>query len=242
MEDMWDARHLCRILLKKGKQFLPGPVDETRLAFSFSMDSFNPYHMKEAKQTVSSTAIWLTLLNLPPHMRSRPENMFLAGIIPGPRKPSLSDVNHSIKLLVDVLLELFDPGIWYSQTARHKQGCLVRAILVPVVSDMLAARQAGGFASLTATFFCTLCSLKIQDIENLDKSTWPERDVGEHLQLARKWKDAQTSNEQETLFRDHRIQWSALLDLPYWNPVLFTAIEPMHVFDAGLFQNHCRNI
>ena len=242
MEDMWDGRHLCRILLKRGERFLPGPVDETRLAFSFSMDSFNPFHMKEAKQTVLSTAIWLTLLNLPPHLRNRPENMFLAGVIPGPRKPSLSDVNHSIKLLVDILLELFDPGVWYSRTARHKQGCRVRAILVPVVSDMLAARQAGGFASATATFFCTLCSLKIQDIENLDKSTWPERDVGKHLQLARKWRDAQTSNEQETLFKDHGIRWSALLDLPYWNPVLFTAIEPMHLFDAGLFQNHCRQI
>ena len=114
MEDMWDGRHLCRVLLKKGERFLPGPEDETRLAFSFSMDSFNPYHMKEAKQTVSSTAIWLTLLNLPHHLRNRPENMFLAGVIPGPRKPSLSDVNHSIKLLVDVLLEFFDPGIWLS--------------------------------------------------------------------------------------------------------------------------------
>src|SRR6201996_3734009 len=242
MEDMWDGRHLCRILLRKGERFLPGPEDETRLAFSFSMDSFNPYHMKEAKQTVSSTAIWLTLLNLPPHLQNRPENMFLAGVIPGLSKPSLSDVNHSIKLLVDVLLEFFDPGVWYSRMARHREGCRVRAILVPVVSDMLAARQAGGFASPTATFFCTLCNLKIQDIENLDKPTWPERDVGEHLRLARKWRDAQTSGEQETLFKGHGIRWSALLDLPYWNPVLFTAIEPMHVFDAGLFQNHCRQI
>lgn len=242
MEDMWDGRHLCRVLLRKGERFLPGPVDETRLVFSFSMDSFNPYHMKEAKQSVSSTAIWLTLLNLPPHLRNRPENMFLAGVIPGPRKPSLSDVNHSTKLLVDILLEFFDPGVWYSRTARHRQGCRVRAILVPVVSDMLAARQAGGFASPTATFFCTLCNLKIQDIENLDKPTWPERDVGKHLQVARKWRDAQTSNEQESLFKDHGIRWSALLELPYWNPVLFTAIEPMHVFDAGLFQNHCRQI
>jgi hypothetical protein len=89
MEDAWDAKHLCKVLLKKGERFLPGPIDETRLAFSFSMDSFNPFHMKEAKQTVSSTAIWLVLLNLPPHLRYRPENMFLAGIIPGPRKPSL---------------------------------------------------------------------------------------------------------------------------------------------------------
>jgi hypothetical protein len=68
MEDMWDAGHLCKILLKKGERFLPGPATEMRLAFSFSMDSFNPYHMKEAKQTVSSTAIWLVLLNLPPHL------------------------------------------------------------------------------------------------------------------------------------------------------------------------------
>ncbi len=242
MEDIWDAGHLCKVLLKKGKRFLPGPVDETRLAFSFSMDSFNPYHMKEAKQTVSSTAIWLILLNLPSHLRYRPENMFLAGVIPGPRKPSLSDVNHSIKLLVDVLLEFFDPGVWYSRTARHRYGCRVRAILVPVVSDMLAARQAGGFASPTATFFCTLCNLKVQDIENIDKRTWPERDVGKHVRVARQWRDAQTIEEQEILFRNHGIRWSPLLDLPYWNPILFTAIEPMHVFDAGLFQTHCRQV
>ena len=68
MEGMWDAGHLCKILLKQGERFLPGPADEMCLAFSFSMDSFNPYHMKEAKQSVSSTAIWLTLLNLPPHL------------------------------------------------------------------------------------------------------------------------------------------------------------------------------
>jgi len=242
MEDMWDAGHLCRILLKTGERFLPGPRDETRLAFSFSMDSFNPYHMKEAKQTVSSTAIWLTLLNLPPHLRYRPENVFLAGIIPGPKKPSLSDINHSLKLLVEVLLEFFEPGVLYSRTARHGQGCRVRAILVPVVSDMLAARQAGGFASPTATNFCTCCNLKIQDIENLDRSTWPERDVAQQIQFAKRWRDAESLDEQGALFRHHGIRWSPFLDLPYWNPILFTAIEPMHLFDLGLFQTHCRQV
>ncbi len=208
MEDMWDAGHLCKILLKKGERFLPGPVDETRVAFSFSMDSFNPFHMKEAKQTVSSTAIWLTVLNLPPHLRYRPENMFLL----------------------------------YSRTARHKQGCRVRAILVPVVSDMLAARQAGGFASPTATYFCTHCNLKVQDVENLDKDSWPQRDVVEHIKIAKQWRDAESLHEQETLFKNHGLRWSPLLDLPYWNPIQFMAIEPMHLFDAGLFQNHCRQV
>ena len=242
MEDMWDAGHLCKVLLKKGERFLPGPRYETRLAFSLSMDSFNPYHMKEAKQTVSSTAIWLILLNLPPHLRYRPDNMFLVGIIPGPKKPSLSDINHSLKLLVEVLLEFFEPGVWYSRTARRSQGCRVRAILVPIVSDMLAARQAGGFASPTATKFCTCCDLNVQDIENLDRSTWPERDVVQQIQLAKRWRDAGSLVEQEALFRNHGLRWSPLLDLPYWNPVLFTAIEPMHVFDTGLLQTHCRQV
>ena len=242
MEDIWDGGHLCKILLKKGERFLPGPANETRLAFSFSMDSFNPYHMKEAKQTVSSTAIWLVLLNLPPHLRYRPENMFLAGIIPGPRKPSLSDINHSLQLLVDVLLEFFDPGVLYSQTARHRQGCRVRAILVPVVSDMLAARQAGGFASPTATYFCTCCNLKIQDIENIEIHSWPKRDVVKHIKSAMQWRDAESLDEQSAIFKDCGIRWSPLLQLPYWNPILFTAIEPMHVFDAGLFQTHCRQV
>jgi hypothetical protein len=242
MEDMWDAGHLCKILLKKGECFLPGPANETRLAFSFSMDSFNPYHMKEAKQTVSSTAIWLILLNLPPHLRFHHKNMFLAGIIPGPRKPSLSDINHSLNILVDVLLEFFNPGVLYSRTARHKLGCRVRAILVPVVTDMLAARQAGGFASLTATYFCTRCSLKVQDIENLDMHSWPQRDVVEHVKVAKQWHDAEGLDEQNAIFRNHGIRWSVLLQLPYWNPILFTAIEPMHIFDVGLFQSHCRQV
>jgi hypothetical protein len=107
---------------------------------------------------------------------------------------------------------------------------------------MLAARQAGGFASPTATNFCTCCNLKVQDIENLDKSTWPQRDVVQQIRLAQRWRDAETLGEQESLFKQHGIRWSPLLDLPYWNPVLFTAIEPMHVFDLGLLQTHCRQV
>ncbi len=126
--------------------------------------------------------------------------------------------------------------------ARHTQGCRVHAILVPVVSDMLAAQQAGGFASPTATNFCTCCNLKIQDIENLGRSTWPQQDPVEHIRFARCWRDAETGEEQDTLFKRNGIRWSPLLNLPYWNPILFMVIEPMHVFDVGLFQTHCRQV
>jgi hypothetical protein len=109
---------------------------------------------------------------------------------------------------------------------------------------MLAVRQAGGFASPTATRFCTCCNLKIQDIESLDRSNWPKRDVAEHICVAKncQWRDAESLDVQETLFSKYGIRWSPLLELPYWNPIAFTAIEPMHVFDLGLFQNHCRQV
>lgn len=168
--------------------------------------------------------------------------MFLAGIIPRPKKPSLADINHSLKLLVDVLLEFFKPGVLYSRTARYKQGCQVRAILVPVVSDMLAAQQAGGFASPTATYFCTCCNLKIQDIENINRHSWPQQDVIEHVKAAKQWCDAESLEEQGVIFQNYGLRWSPLLQLPYWNPILFTTIEPMHVFDAGLFQTHCGQV
>jgi hypothetical protein len=56
------------------------------------------------------------------------------------------------------------------------------------------------------------------------------------------WRDAESLEEQNVIFRNCGIRWSQLLRLPYWNPILFTAIESMHLFDAGLFQSHCRQV
>jgi hypothetical protein len=41
---------------------------------------------------------------------------------------------------------------------------------------------------------------------------------------------------------DHGIYWSELLRLPYWNPILFTIIDPMHTLYLGLLKSHCRDI
>ncbi|KAI0037421.1 hypothetical protein FA95DRAFT_1466625, partial [Auriscalpium vulgare] len=94
MEDIWDGDWLHRILDPKGKPFLPGPKKEIRLVFSFSVDGFNPFHMKQAKQKVSSTGLWMVCLNLPPHLCFLPENMFLVGVLP--TKPALDEMNHSL--------------------------------------------------------------------------------------------------------------------------------------------------
>lgn len=84
--------------------------------------------------------------------------------------------------------------------------------------------------------------MTIQHIENLQKDTWPERDINNHLDCAREWRDCQSRQGRERLFRLHGIRWSALLDLPYWNPILFTILDSMHAAFLGLFQTHCRKV
>ncbi|KDQ52401.1 hypothetical protein JAAARDRAFT_50302 [Jaapia argillacea MUCL 33604] len=70
--------------------------------------------------------------------------MYLVGVIPGPNKPLVNQINHTLQLVVDNLLEFWDPGVWFSRTANYDLGRLIMAALVPLVADMLAARQVRG--------------------------------------------------------------------------------------------------
>ena len=55
--DIWFSEVFRELQDAGGRPFFPGVQGEGRLIFSLSIDSFNPFHMKTAKQTASSTAI-----------------------------------------------------------------------------------------------------------------------------------------------------------------------------------------
>lgn len=66
--DIWSSKIFNTLKDSNGAPFFPGSNSEGRLVFSMSVDSFNPFHNKTAKQSVSSTGIWMVLLNLPQHL------------------------------------------------------------------------------------------------------------------------------------------------------------------------------
>ncbi|PPQ90222.1 hypothetical protein CVT25_001784, partial [Psilocybe cyanescens] len=80
--------------------------DETsgRYLFSLGFDFFNPLRNLTAGKKVSIGVIALICLNLPINIRYKPENIFLADIIPGPSEPSLDSINPLLWPLVDELL------------------------------------------------------------------------------------------------------------------------------------------
>ena len=241
MEDIWDAPVLRNFRDVDGQRFFHGRKGEMRLAFSLNADGFNPLHMLESKQNLTCTAIYMIILNFPPHLRYLFRNMYLAGVIPGPGKPSLDQINHTLSLLVQELLE-FWRGVFYSVTFASISGLLTKGAMIPLVCDMLAARQLSGLGSSTSTWFCTFCLLTIQDIENLDKSSWPCRNLHEQIKQAKLWRDSESEEEREEVFKASGVRWSALLDLPYWNPILFSVVDSMHSGYLGAVHAHCRKV
>ncbi|EJD32660.1 hypothetical protein AURDEDRAFT_45361, partial [Auricularia subglabra TFB-10046 SS5] len=60
-------------------------------------------------------------LNLPLHLRYREENLYLAGIVPGPNAPSLDQLNHLLVPLVDDFCTAWE-GLMFKSTANHRGG------------------------------------------------------------------------------------------------------------------------
>lgn len=243
MKDIFDGLALRRFKdSKRVALFLNGPPGELRIVFSLSVDGFNPFQTKAAGKAVSSTAIYMVCLNLPPHLRYRPENMYLAGVVPGPNKPHDYQINHPLTPLVDELELFWEPGVTYTRTAKRPHGRHSRAAMIPLVCDLVAARQVAGIGAYNHTFMlCSFCGLAQDDIEETDPAHFPPRDLHAHRETAIAWRDATSTQERKLIFDNTGIRWSELLRLEYWNPHLYIVVDSMHNLYLGLLQRHIRD-
>ncbi|KAI0349684.1 hypothetical protein OH77DRAFT_1370358, partial [Trametes cingulata] len=168
--------------------------------------------------------------------------VYLAGVIPGPKAPSLHQVNHILEVLVKDLGNFWQHGVYYSRTARRPLGRLTRCAAFPLICDLGAGRKASGQASHSSSFFCSFCQLLKASINNLDVLQWPRRDDATFRDLAEEWRTASTAGRRDQLFKASGVRYSALLALPYWKPTRYAVVDVMHNLFLGLLQRHCRRI
>ena len=107
MHDIFDGEYVCNF---KGldERFFSLGGEEGHYLFSLSVDFFNPYTNKQSGKKSSVGLISIVCLNLPPSMHYKPENMFLAGVIPGPKEPPLTALNDYLRPLVDDLIDFWE--------------------------------------------------------------------------------------------------------------------------------------
>ena len=241
VDDIWGAKALQDLKGPDGKPFIIRCGKEGRYVFSICLDGLNYDGNKHGGRKASVCAIYLVCLNLPPRLRYKFQNLFLAAVVPGPGEPSLHQINHILAPLVDDLLRLYVDGVMI-RTPKYPDGRLVRIALGPLVCDLIAARQMAGFSSHSSKTFCPHCSLVLDEISNTDKSTWVVRDPEVLKTQAKAWRDAESEAIRDNLWKINGVRWTELQRLPYWEPSKFMTIDPMHLLYLGNLQRHCRKV
>jgi hypothetical protein len=192
------------------------------LTFGYYIDWFNPFTNKIAGKSVSCGAIMLFCLNLPYEMQHKPENTFFARITPPPKEPTVTTITALTDPVVDEL-EKFWHGMKI-RTHRHPEGAHRRVAVLPTIGDLLALRKALGFAGVAAHQFCSFCTLRHIDLDDLDYSLWTPRAGVDVLAAAEDWRRATTKKRRKELFDENGVRWSSLHRLVYRDPVRHTIL------------------
>lgn len=220
-----------------------GPQDAGRYLFSVGADFFNPLRNMAAGKKISLGIIAVVCLSLPIHLRYKPENMFLAGIIPGPKEPRLDLVQPYLRPLIDTFVQLWT-GIRFTQTLLHALGRIIFCALILVVCDLPAARKFAGFASFKHEHFCSVCQCNLTDhgYEDFEYQEWQRRKRDTCRRQAERYHTAETKKQAKSSFDVTGVRWSELWRLPYFDPTKHLVVDPMHNLFLGLIKEHFQGI
>jgi hypothetical protein len=217
--------------------------EEIRTVFTLNVDFFDAEGMTQRGRKTSCGIIAMSCLNLPGDIRYKPENMYLAGIVPGPDEPHLTELNHYLDPLMDDLVDSFERGVQYSRTALNRNGRVSRSAIAAAVNDLPGGRKVAALASHNSHHYCYICNtIGLKNLGNHDCHNWPRKDPRLMRKHAQDWRNATTSAEKLRLFTAHGIRWSSMWRLPYWDPTTQLVIDTMHCILEGLVQYHFRHV
>ena len=176
-------------------------------------------------------------MNLPRTLRFKRENVILLCLIPhfDNEPPS---VNSFLQPLVDELLQLNEGVKMYtSESPRYK--VTIRARLLCAACDIPACRKLCGFLGHNAHKGCSKCFKTFkggfgrQDFSGFDTDSWPQRDIISHRQHVEQIKKANSGQQKSKLESEMGVRYSALLDLPYFDCIRYSIVDPMHNLFLG---------
>ncbi|GBC32907.2 hypothetical protein GLOIN_2v1775288 [Rhizophagus irregularis DAOM 181602=DAOM 197198] len=216
-------------------KFFRPEVADSHLGLMINLDWFQPYD----GTFYSIGVIYAAVCNLPCDIRFKRENLLVFGLLPGPNEVSLHKINHYIAPIVNEL-ELLWSGITLNRTFECQNGKNIRAALVLISCDIPAARKICGHIS--ALVSCHRCMKRanyedhqhnfagMEDMENW----FITRDSTEHRQNALAWRSCNSTNSRKNFISEKGVRWSELLRLPYFDPIRFIIVDPMHCLFLGI--------
>ena len=200
---------------------------------TLNVDWFQPFE----HGIYSVGAIYLTVQNLPRNERYKTENIILVGIIPGPKEPHKT-INSYLQPLVHELNHSWLHGM--EVTTSHNSQICVKVALSCVTCDIPATRKVCGFLSHHATKGCNKCSKEFPVRDNRtyyygfsNTEAWTARTREQHIADIEEISKEVTKTKIKEAESKYGCRYSILLDIPYFNPIEFCAIDSMHNLYLG---------
>jgi hypothetical protein len=214
--------------------------DDYSFGLMLNCDWFQPY--KHLQYSVG--VIYLTVLNLPYSVRNKIENVCLVGIIPGPQEPH-HDINSFITPLVKDLARFWE-GVELNVMDSIKKS--VKCAVLCVSCDIPAGRKLCGFLGHNANLGCSKCfkifpgAVGQKKYSGFNRDTWSPRTEAKHRADVLRLSHCTTVTARNGLESKLGCRYSALLDLPYFNPPVMLAVDPMHNLYLGIAKHHLKRI
>ena len=215
--------------------FFRPEVADSHLGLMLNLDWFQPFD----GTSHSTGVLYAAICNLSRDIRFKRENLLIISILPGPNEVKLHKINHYLVPMVDELESLWG-GMTLNQTYEYREGRQIRAALILVSCDVPAARKICGHVSALAA--CHRCE-KRGNYENQqhnfagmeDMDEWfIARDSSQHRQDAIGWRRCNSDAARTRFVKQIGVRWSELLRLPYFDPIRFLTVNPMHCLFLGI--------
>lgn len=243
LSDITDSPYIRNLPAADGTPFMSTTTGDLRLAWILSIDWFCPFSKSVGKHA-SVGSVVLSCANLPPDLRNKPENQLVIGVIPGPFEPTAEEMNNYLAPIVDMLLKSWTHGTYYGRTPESAGGLLSRSILAILVADLLAAKKCAGFAPHNANSFCSICTMKKSERNDVKvyQKAWKDRtrNLETHKVHANEWLNAKSARDRKDALSGNGVRWSELLRLPYWDPTKAVVVDGMHNLFLGLVATHVK--
>ena len=197
---------------------------------SLNVDWFQPF----THTTYSTGAIYLTVQNLPRSERYKQENVILVGVMPGPHESSLT-INSYVSPLVEELNQFWRGVIIPLHRDSATIDINVLLALSCVACDIPASRKVCGFVGHNARLGCNKClkEFKDMDFSGFDRDNWQLRSNHSHREQCIKLLKETSKTKLQKAESLYGVRNSVLLALPYFDPITFTVIDPMHNLFLG---------
>ena len=173
---------------------------------------------------------------MPRSERFKQENVLLVGVIPL-FKHEPSSLNSYLGPLVDELKDFWQSAVRLYTSASPNYKLLFRVALMCVACDIPAARK----CVVSRDTLLIMDVLAVQNIflvqlvrrviySGFDMSLWIPRNYASHMDTIRKILACNTQSSINALETEGGVKYSVLTELPYFDPIRFTVIDPMIIF------------